>query len=382
MIDQDKLNALSVAATNLFATGTEAQRDALRYVANTVLSESAALSYEDLQPTLDTAYRVLGSSLDFSGDGRLLLPEDDVVSFDSLLDKKKGKHFMSAVRNMALTLYKTDPRTKNLDWWPEKSESLASILMDAFIWMNMQEGLRNVLANDELVSHTRLPQIIITVQKEGKSDDYAGAYRWSLFAANDGYESSVVKNSFASGHMAALEERWNAKHPVPPTDVSKMKYDDLYELCHNEKLIPPVDEDDDEDEYDHEDLSRVYYEKHGWPFDVESVDDAEWHTGGSIASVAVSLPRVSLTPPPAPNHIKKSRAKTAGVCKTEMIDLHPDRTVWHTIDASGKPGDSITGTKFSITLVSRHTCGVTIPVATQVEALAVANALFIAENSK
>lgn len=383
------------AAKTIFTSGTLQQRDALRTIANTVLSGKAAFAYEERALDVETTYRLL-EEMQFTGDGKQMLPADEIVALDNILCKNWRKDFFSAVSNMALTMYCTDPATYGKGFWPKNQSDCVLLINRAFIWVVAQQGLVNLLEKDcPSVSHTRLPQFIIALQTVGKDDGYARHF--SLYEPHEDSGNVNCTNLLPESYKAALEEERISKRPAEYEAVRNMNFDALADLCERLNVIGPnstkpvvcrCDPDDDcgceEDEHhtredfdkDDDELRDVFYQKFGYPDDDDEPmeDESIWLPDVSLMEVDVDLPTVTLPLPdqPVPKRgMPKSRVKKPMSSRKVKHILSPAQQIWHELDSKHEFGDR----RFAITLVSRHTCGVNRAVATTREALAIATAL-------
>ena len=393
------IDQVTNAAKTIFRSGTAEQRDALRAVANTVLAGSAALAYEGTEPDVETTYRLL-SKIQFSGDGQQMLPADEIYALDTLLRKGKKATFMRAVENIALTMYCTDPRTAGRGYWPKNNNDLNLLLTRAFIWLVAQEGLENILVKDtSVVSHTRLAQFLIATQVAGKDE---GALRhFTLYHPHQDTGNIYSCNVLPDEYIASLKAARRANRPEEYDQVRGMSFNQLADLCERLNVIGPnsvpkhscsCDDEDcecEDDDYrsredyegDTEELLEDFYGKFGSPDDDEEPEQDIWQPDVSLMEVEIDLPAVTLPRPApdayvgrAPSRYKKPVQKTS---RTKLL-LTREQQIWHTIDTDNKEfGDR----RFAITLVSRHTCGVSHAIATAREALAVA-AVLMDESSK
>lgn len=371
---------------SIFTRGTLEQRDALRTVANMALDPRSKLTLEGSMPSVEETYRLL-EGLKFSGDGTMLLPDDEIYSLESLLHKKVAGSFMTAVKNMAMTMYATDPHTKDKGFWPKSHAETCQLLASAFVWLCAQRGLENVLSDTTAVSHTRLPQFIVALQVEGK--DEPNAYLWSLFRPMADLGGANVANFISPEYKAAQMQKRIDARPARYDEVPRMKFEELgaylTELkllgpesavpfqcnCHESECECEEDEYNELSDFDHvDDLLEIFYDKFGDP-DEEPNDD-EWFEGRSLMEVAIDIPVVSLPEhDDGLNHLRRSHMKkTRAKPMIKRIELKAEHQVWHKVDDAAAPifGDR----RFAITLVSRHTCGVNVAVATTHESVLVA----------
>lgn len=389
------MNDIASIARSIFERGTIEQRDALRAVANTVLVPNMRLAYEVAEPTVEETYRLL-EGIAFTGDGKMMLPGDEIYALDSLLNKEWKKTFFEAVANMTLTMYCTDPHTAGKGFWPKNNNDCCEFITRAFIWMLTQHGLTNILLRDtSVVSHTRLPQFIIALQTEGKDDGYARHF--SLYDPYSDSGNITVSNLWSDEYKAARVSETLASRPPEYDAVRRMKFDELADLCERLELIAVksdsnCDCEDDDCECDElvtrhdldrdpDDLREIFYAKYGDPDDEGVVDEEDWITGASLMEVEINLPIVTLHKPvPKTNMPQSGRMKTkkpmAKSSNKSRVVLRPDQQIWHELDEKQEFGDR----RFAITLVSRHTCGINRPVATNNEALAIAYALLALES--
>lgn len=387
----EKNEQLADAVRRMFNSGSVEVRDALRAVANTVLAKDVALPYEGDEPSVETTYRLL-EGIQFSGDGKTLLPSDEIYALDKLLSKKWCDTFFSAVSNMALTMHCTDPRTAGKGYWPPNNSSCCELVTRAFIWTVAQYGLDNLLEKDtSVVSHTRLPQFIIALQTEGKDEGYARHF--SLYHPHNDTGNIDTTNYWPDEYKIQQEEKRIASRPAEYDSVRHMGFDELAALCTRLNLIGPnskvrCDCDEDEEEIDCDcqpmmvedfdqdldELQQVFYDKYGDPDEDTDEDESEWITGVSVMEVTVDLPVVRL-PEPAQNnrsHLpRRGQKKAMPKSVSRKVTLTHDQQIWHELDSKQEFGDR----RFAITLVSRHTCGVDRAIATNREALAVAYTL-------
>ncbi|QZE60211.1 hypothetical protein pEaSNUABM35_00294 [Erwinia phage pEa_SNUABM_35] len=386
------------AAKTIFTAGTVQQRDALRTIANTVLSGKAAFAYEDCSLDIETTYRLL-EEIQFTGDGRRMLPADEIVALDNILRKNWRKDFFTAVSNMALTMYSTDPRTAGRGFWPTSHSECALLVHRAFLWVVAQNGLTNLLRENYMgVSHTRLPQFIVAFQVAGKDEGVARHY--TLYNAQEDCGTITTNNLLPEDYKEKLAAELLANRPAEYDAVEHMDFDELIELCERLNVIGPnstkrqatcdcsIDDDcecDEEDEpmtrddFDKDevgDLRDHFWQKYGYPDDEPEIPDEDvWIPGVSQMEVRIDLPVVTLSDPdkqivPRAGMKMKSRAKKP-MGKSEPVVLSYAQQIWHELDSKKEFGDR----SFAITLVSRHTCGVSRAVATTREALAIATAL-------
>lgn len=386
------------AAETIFATGTMEQRDALRTIANTVLSGKAAFEYEDCALDTEATYRVL-EEMKFSGDGKQMLPADEVVSLDSILHKSWRKNFFSAVANMALTMHCTDPATVGQGYWPKDHYKCGLLVHRAFLWMVSTHGLLNLLSEKAAhkVSHTRLPQFIVAFQIAGKDEGHARHY--TMYHPEEDAGTINVNNVLPDSYKEQLIAKSQANRPEEYDSVPHLSFNELIELCERLNVIGPnsattskcnceiddecdCDEDDDEvmtrSDFDPDeigDLRDHFWQKFGYPDDEPDMPDEDiWIPGVSQMEVQVDLPTVRLETQnqiaPRSGMKMKSRAQKSA-CKRQMVLLSPAQQIWHELDNEKEFGDR----SFAITLVSRSTCGVNRAVATTREALAIATAL-------
>ncbi|QZE57507.1 hypothetical protein MPK71_gp298 [Erwinia phage pEa_SNUABM_1] len=389
------MNDITSIARSIFERGTTEQRDALRAVANTVLVPNMRLAYEFAEPTVEETYRLL-EGISFTGDGKMMLPGDEIYALDNLLRKEWQKTFFDAVANMTLTMFCTDPHTAGKGFWPRNNSECCEFITRAFIWTIAQHGLTNILLRDtKVVSHTRLAQFIIALQTEGKDDGYARHF--SLYDPHSDTGSITVSNLWSDEYKAARVSETIASRPPEYDDVRRMNFDDLADLCERLGLIalksqPDCDCEDDDCECDElvtrhdldrdpDDLREIFYAKYGDPDDEGVVDEEDWITGASLMEVEVDLPVVTLHQPepktnlPRASHMKKKKPMAKSTNKSRVV-LRADQQIWHELDSKQEFGDR----RFAITLVSRHTCGINRPVATNNEALAIAYALLALES--
>lgn len=392
MTNQTELRA---QVERILKSGSVAHKDALRAVANTVLGESSRFKYEDSEPGLEQTYRLL-EGMEFSGDGKTLLPADEIYALDDLLHKRWKDTFMSAVSNVALTMWATNPRTSGDGHWPRSHADCSQLLTQAFVWMCAQEGLKDILKDTTAVSHTRLAQFIIAFQVADA--DEAIARSWSLFLPMDNVGSVTCSNLLKPEYLEALRTKQEDDRPPEYYEVRSYKRDQLVELLTRLKLVGPhadapvctcgedeedcdceLDEVEDVSQLDSADLLEIFYQKYGDPDDnvSEDYDEDNWTVGQSLMEVAIDIPVVRLNPPVVPPHLKRKVKKTA-MRSPSKVTLSDTQQIWHQVDSENEYGKRL----FSITLVSRHTCGINRSIATADEALSIAYMLMDAQRNK
>ncbi|QZE59540.1 hypothetical protein MPK66_gp296 [Erwinia phage pEa_SNUABM_2] len=391
---EDRMNIEHIRSVTkeVFKKGTVQQRDALRSIANKVLAPSVMFACEDTAPDVETAYRLL-EDIKFSGDGTQMLPADGVYALDSILNKTWREDFFSAVCNMALTMYATDPATVGKGYWPKNHNDFNRLITRAFIWVVAQHGLINLLSprDAHVVSHTRLPQFMIATQVVGQDEGCLRHY--TLYQPQQDTGSMDSYNVVPDSYIEKIRADRRANQPPEYEEAANMSFSDLADLCERlhvigpEATFPPCKckvEDDcecDEDEYqsredfdeDQEELLETFYNKFGFPDDSsDEPEEEKWLEGISLMEVEVDLPTVRLPTPELNTMRNNSRMKKPHQkARREKIRLTPEQQIWHKVDTDPLSIDR----RFAISLVSRHTCGVNRAVATQREAMAVAAAL-------
>ncbi|QZE58858.1 hypothetical protein pEaSNUABM28_00301 [Erwinia phage pEa_SNUABM_28] len=379
------------ATKSIFTSGTVQQRDALRSIANTVLAPNAMFACEVEAPDVETAYRLL-EEIKFTGDGTNMLPADEVYALDSILSKKWKKDFFEAVRNIALTMYCTDPATSGKGFWPRNQGEFNQLITRAFVWVLAQEGLKNVLKDPTVVSHTRLAQFMIATQLVGK--DEPNLRHFTTYRPYQDTGGVNCDNILPESYLEQIRAERRAGQPPEYEAAKNMSFSDLADLCERLNVIGPgstkpvtcncavgelcgCEEDeyqtrDDFDE-DQEELLEEFYRKFGFPHDEDEDEPEEeiWREGISLMEVEVDLPTVRLTLPEAGVRKDSRMKKPMQKSRRNKILLTAEQQIWHKVDTDPVSADR----RFAISLVSRHTCGVSRPVATQREALAIAAAL-------
>lgn len=385
-----KMQELITKTEQVVLHGTAEQRDALRFVANGALSSKFMFKYElPRAPNAAQAYRAL-SDFEFSGPHMPMLLPDEMYSLDSLLSKKQSKDFMQKICRVALTLYKTNPLTAFEKWWPTKDSACCDLLMQAFQWLVIQDGLDDILADQDVVDHTRLPQFLLTMVRPEQEEVNVSA--WSLFAP--------TKDTGYVGASLTLDEEGRKARDARRQQSLPITFDELHSKNAEELISYLVEtnllDKDDADDYRHdrtkpekhlENLRDIFYEQYGvFPSDHPYVDDEDldegWVEGESILTIAYPIPPVRLlTTPVTPAHgSKKSRAREKP--DYPYVTIPREHQVWHKVYVTEDDIETFGDRRFSIILVSRPTCGSAHNTVSHEEALTIAAALSSALKSK
>lgn len=418
-------NAMETFKANVkqaFVSGTEKERDCLRYIANTVLSSSYQLRYSCGAPAADVVFASL-PAVGFSGEQKETMRPDIVVPFDSLMKKRDAVNFNTVIHNTAITLrsmqgYAHEPV------WLSSVDANVNLLRDAFMFWITQTGFNNVVATDGVIDHNHLVSLIFSVAESGLNSNELGitARTELLYSISDGgsdrdFEAFsqnihnpeyVIPNTLLPKHMRtynkemlsidpeAMTERelrdLVIKYEVVDASVARaMDDEDLVEawmealrhpsLKDDKPENPPYkkyeagDEDEEEDEEEDDEDSTSS--------DLDCYDTG-WLPCMYLMRVRHCLPKITpavLAQEPASKHKAKAKKKSA---RNRSSYTGPEgfsviNPMWHKTPERDSMKQN---THWSVSVVSRPRLTMTYTMPTTEEAFAVASVLFECENSK
>lgn len=432
-------NAMETFKANVkqaFVSGTEKERDCLRYIANTVLSSSYQLRYSCGAPAADVVFASL-PAIGFSGEQKETMRPDIVVPFDSLMKKRDAVNFNTVIHNTAITLrsmqgYAHEPV------WLSSVDANVNLLRDAFMFWITQTGFNNVVATDGVIDHNHLVSLIFSVAESGLNSNELGitARTELLYSISDGgsdrdFEAFsqnihnpeyVIPNTLLPKHMRtynkemlsidpeAMTERelrdLLIKYEVVDASVARaMDDEDLVEawldalrhpsLKEDKPENPPYkkyeagdedeeDEDgDDEDEDDEDEEDEDEDDEDSTSSDLDCYDTG-WLPCMYLMRVRHCLPKITpavLAQEPASKHKAKAKKKSA---RSRSSYTGPEgfsviNPMWHKTPERDSMKQN---THWSVSVVSRPRLTMTYTLPTTEEAFAVASVLFECENSK
>lgn len=411
-------NAMETFKANVkqaFVSGTEKERDCLRYIANTVLSSSYQLRYSCGAPAADVVFASL-PAIGFSGEQKETMRPDIVVPFDSLMKKRDAVNFNTVIHNTAITL-RSMQGCAHEPVWLSSVDVNVNLLRDAFMFWITQTGFNNVVATDGVIDHNHLVSLIFSVAESGINSNELGitARTELLYSISDGgsdrdFEAFsqnihnpeyVIPNTLLPKHMRtynkemlsidpeAMTERelrdLVIKYEVVDASVARaMDDEDLVEawldalrhpsLKDDKPENPPykkyeagdeVEEDEEEEEEDDTSSDLDCY-------------DTGWLPCMYLMRVRHCLPKItpaSLTLEPASKHKAKVKKKSA---RNRSSYTGPEgfsviNPMWHKTPER----DSVKqNTHWSVSVVSRPRLTMTYTMPTTEEAFAVASVLF------
>ena len=432
-------NAMETFKANVkqaFVSGTEKERDCLRYIANTVLSSSYQLRYSCGAPAADVVFASL-PAIGFSGEQKETMRPDIVVPFDSLMKKRDAVNFNTVIHNTAITLrsmqgYAHEPV------WLSSVDANVNLLRDAFMFWITQTGFNNVVATDGVIDHNHLVSLIFSVAESGLNSNELGitARTELLYSISDGgsdrdFEAFsqnihnpeyVIPNTLLPKHMRtynkemlsidpeAMTERelrdLLIKYEVVDASVARaMDDEDLVEawldalrhpsLKEDKPENPPYkkyeagdedeededEEDEDEDDEDEEDEDED--DEDSTSSDLDCYDTG-WLPCMYLMRVRHCLPKITpavLAQEPASKHKAKAKKKSA---RNRSSYTGPEgfsviNPMWHKTPERDSMKQN---THWSVSVVSRPRLTMTYTLPTTEEAFAVASVLFECENSK
>lgn len=427
-------NAMETFKANVkqaFVSGTEKERDCLRYIANTVLSSSYQLRYSCGAPAADVVFASL-PAIGFSGEQKETMRPDIVVPFDSLMKKRDAVNFNTVIHNTAITLrsmqgYAHEPV------WLSSVDANVNLLRDAFMFWITQTGFNNVVATDGVIDHNHLVSLIFSVAESGLNSNELGitARTELLYSISDGgsdrdFEAFsqnihnpeyVIPNTLLPKHMRtynkemlsidpeAMTERelrdLLIKYEVVDASVARaMDDEDLVEawldalrhpsLKEDKPENPPYkkyeagdedEEDEDGDDEDEEDEDED--DEDSTSSDLDCYDTG-WLPCMYLMRVRHCLPKITpavLAQEPASKHKAKAKKKSA---RSRSSYTGPEgfsviNPMWHKTPERDSMKQN---THWSVSVVSRPRLTMTYTLPTTEEAFAVASVLFECENSK
>lgn len=416
-------NAMETFKANVkqaFVSGTEKERDCLRYIANTVLSSSYQLRYSCGAPAADVVFASL-PAIGFSGEQKETMRPDIVVPFDSLMKKRDAVNFNTVIHNTAITLRSMQGCAQE-PVWLSSVDANVNLLRDAFMFWIMQAGFNKVLATDGVIDHNHMVSLIFSVAESGLNSNELGitARTELLYSISDGgsdrdFEAFsqnihnpeyVIPNTLLPKHMRtynkemlsidheAMTERelrdLLIKYEVVDASVARtMDDEDLVEawidalghpsLKEDKPANPPYkkyedgDEDEDEDEEDDEDSTTSS--------DLDCYDTG-WLPCMYLMRVRHCLPKIAPEAKrTALSHKVKAKKKSA---RNRSSYTGPEgfsviNPMWHKTPERDSMKQN---TYWSVSVVSRPRLTMTYTMPTTEEAFAVASVLFECENSK
>lgn len=432
-------NAMETFKANVkqaFVSGTEKERDCLRYIANTVLSSSYQLRYSCGAPAADVVFASL-PAIGFSGEQKETMRPDIVVPFDSLMKKRDAVNFNTVIHNTAITLrsmqgYAHEPV------WLSSVDANVNLLRDAFMFWITQTGFNNVVATDGVIDHNHLVSLIFSVAESGLNSNELGitARTELLYSISDGgsdrdFEAFsqnihnpeyVIPNTLLPKHMRtynkemlsidpeAMTERelrdLLIKYEVVDASVARaMDDEDLVEAWLDALRHPSLKEDKpenppykkyeagDEDEEDEDEDDEDEDDEDGDDGDEDDEDstssdldcyDTGWLPCMYLMRVRHCLPKITpavLAQEPASKHKAKAKKKSA---RSRSSYTGPEgfsviNPMWHKTPERDSMKQN---THWSVSVVSRPRLTMTYTLPTTEEAFAVASVLFECENSK
>lgn len=417
-------NAMETFKANVkqaFVSGTEKERDYLRYIANTVLSSSYQLRYSCCAPTADAVFALL-PAIGFSGEQKETMRPDIVVPFDSLMKKRDAVNFNTVIHNTAITLRSMQGCAQE-PVWLSSVDANVNLLRDAFMFWITQTGFNNVVATDGVIDHNHLVSLIFSVAESGLNSNELGitARTELLYSISDGgsdrdFEAFsqnihnpeyVIPNTLLPKHMRTYSKEMLSidpeamtekelrdliiKYEVVDASVARgMDDEDLVEawmdalrhpsLSEDKPANPPYkkyeagDEDEEDEEEDDEDSTSS---------DLDCYDTG-WLPCMYLMRVRHCLPKITpavLAQEPASKHKAKAKKKSA---RNRSSYTGPEgfsviNPMWHKTPERDSMKQN---THWSVSVVSRPRLTMTYTMPTTEEAFAVASVLFECENSK
>lgn len=422
-------NAMETFKANVrqaFVSGTEKERDCLRYIANTMLSSRYQLRYSCGAPAADVVFASL-PAIGFSGAQKETMLPDIVVPFDSLLKKRDAVNFNTVIHNTAITLrsmqgYAHEPV------WLSSVDANVDLLRDAFMFWITQTGFNNVVATDGVIDHNHLVSLIFSVAESGLNSNELGitARTELLYSISDGgsdrdFEAFsknihnpeyVIPNTLLPKHMRtynkemlsidpeAMTERelrdLLIKYEVVDASVARaMDDEDLVEAWLDALRHPSLKEDKpenppykkyeagDEDKEDEDEEDEDEDDEDSTSSDLDCYDTG-WLPCMYLMRVRHCLPKITpavLAQEPASKHKAKAKKKSA---RNRSSYTGPEgfsviNPMWHKTPERDSMKQN---THWSVSVVSRPRLTMTYTMPTTEEAFAVASVLFECENSK
>ncbi|QYW05653.1 hypothetical protein pEaSNUABM25_00297 [Erwinia phage pEa_SNUABM_25] len=394
--EQARLDSLAAIVAKMWAQGGPAVRDALRYVANQMLSDEHSFLYEEVPgvtPDIESVYHHLGD-LPLTGMTRIVRNPDLISSLEDLMNKNEREIFGSAVRNSAYTMFKLLPQNEtSVFCHPGKGATsrtqprqVAERLHRGLSYMLSVHGLDAYIkkADNQIRSygHTRLASLVIAVAVKGersvatrivplwRMDDHTeevGTIELDQDIPNDqpAYSTAVETDSqvwqkFDAEHLIAILLKHENHSASKLRGMDREELDDTYEAFVDDYLDDNQDEEED-DEWDEED---------------EDEEDAFCPEIPSRLALPIELPIVNLERQKLdirPGVRLKTKKPKQSHIQNILID-----PVWHAVDLQDENNIHY----FSVSIVARDTVGHKAISASPLEALTISNVLMqIAETN-
>ncbi|QYW03941.1 hypothetical protein pEaSNUABM46_00298 [Erwinia phage pEa_SNUABM_46] len=398
--EQARLDSLAAIVAKMWAQGGPAVRDALRYVANQMLSDEHSFPYEEVPgvtPDIESVYHHL-SDLPLTGMTRIVRNPDLISSLEDLMNKNEREIFGSAVRNSAYTMFKLLPQNEtSVFCHPGKGATsrtqprqVAERLHRGLSYMLSVHGLDAYIkkADNQIRSygHTRLASLVIAVAVKGERsvatrivplwcmDNHTtevGTIELDQDIPNDKPSTSVevetdiqVWPKFEAKQLRDILLKHGNYIESKLRGMDREELDDTYEAFVDAYLNNTHDEgdEDEDDEWDEE--------------EDEDEEDAFCTEIPSRLALPVELPIVNLERPKLdirPGMRLKTKKPRQSHIQNILID-----PVWHAVD----PQDENNIHYFSVSIVARDTVGHKAISASPLEALTISNVLMqIAETN-